>query len=340
MTGPTRLTSRAILLALAMLLAACSASKGGDSPLVLYSGQHAQTVSTLVSAFTKATGIKVSVRSDDEGTLANQILQEGRRSPADLFYTENSPPLEVLAEHGLLAPVEASTLAAVPSQYSSTQGDWVGVSARAASFVYNTSKLTAASAPSSVLDLAQPSWKGKLGLAPTESDFQPLVTAVVKLDGTAAATSWLTGLKSNAQVYPDNESLIAAINNGQVAAGVVNTYYWYRLRDEVGASGVHSALAPFAPGDPGNLVDVSGAAVLASSKQQPEAQKFLAFLVSVQGQQIIASSESYEYPIGSGVTTTKVAVPLSDLHPPNVSVADLGDGSGALSLLQHVGLVD
>ncbi|HWD10033.1 MAG TPA: extracellular solute-binding protein [Actinomycetota bacterium] len=340
MTGPNRLSSRAILLALALLLAACGSARSGDAPLVLYSGQHPQTVSALVAAFTNATGIKVSVRSDDEGTLANQILQESKRSPADLFYTENSPPLEALAEHGLLAPVDASTLAAVPSRYSSDTGDWVGVSARAASFVYNTSKLAGAGAPSSVLDLAQPGWKGKLGLAPTESDFQPLVTAVARLDGTAAATAWLTGLKANAQIYPDNESLVAAINNGQVAAGVINSYYWYRLRDEVGAAGMHSALAPFAPGDPGNLVDVSGAAVLASSRERAAAQKFLAFLVGPQGQQIIATSESYEYPIGSGITTAKVTVPLSALRPPSVSVADLGDGSAALSLLQHVGLVD
>lgn len=339
MTRPQRFASRAILVACALTLAACGSGKG-SSTLVLYSGQHEQTVNALVAAFTKDTGVKVNVRTEDEGTLADQILQEGKRSPADLFYTENSPALDALAEHDLLAKVKAPTLAQVPGQYSSTTGNWVGVSARAASFVYNSSQVAAAQVPPSVLDLAQPAWKGKLGLAPTESDFQPLVTAVVKLDGMAAATSWLNGLKANAEIYPDNETLVAAVNNGQVAAGVINTYYWYRLRDEVGASSMHSALASFTPGDPGNLIDVSGAAVLASSKRGADAQKFLAFLVGTKGQDIIATSESYEYPVGSGVTTTKVAVPLGDLHPPAVSVGDLGDGSAALSLLQHVGLVD
>lgn len=339
MTRPQRFASRAILVACALTLAACGSGKG-SSTLVLYSGQHEQTVNALVAAFTKDTGVKVNVRTEDEGTLADQILQEGKRSPADLFYTENSPALDALAEHDLLAKVKAPTLAEVPGQYSSTTGNWVGVSARAASFVYNSSQVAAAQVPPSVLDLAQPAWKGKLGLAPTESDFQPLVTAVVKLDGMAAATSWLNGLKANAEIYPDNETLVAAVNNGQVAAGVINTYYWYRLRDEVGASSMHSALASFTPGDPGNLIDVSGAAALASSKRGADAQKFLAFLVGTKGQDIIATSESYEYPVGSGVTTTKVAVPLGDLHPPAVSVGDLGDGSAALSLLQHVGLVD
>lgn len=318
-------------------LASCTA-KANDT-LVVYSGQHEQTVTMLVDAFTKDTGIKVSVRHDDEATLANQLLQEGSRTPADVFFTENSPPLEALQAKGMLAPVAAATLGSVSATYSSAKGDWVGVSARASTLVYNTSQLSAAQLPASLLDLASPAWKGKVGYAPSETDFQPLVTAVTRLDGAARATAWLQGLKANARTLEDNESLVAAVNSGTVAAGVMNTYYWYRLRDEVGAAGLHSALQAFGPGDPGNLVDVSGAGVLAASKRSAEAQRFLAFLVSAPGQQIIATSESYEYPIGSGVTTTKVATPLAQLAPPPVSVADLGDGSAALALMQQQGIL-
>src|SRR4249919_3844278 len=53
--------------------------------ITLYSGQHEQTVSQLVADFQKRTGIHVAVRSADEATLANQIIQEGSRSPADVF---------------------------------------------------------------------------------------------------------------------------------------------------------------------------------------------------------------------------------------------------------------
>ena len=78
---------------------------------------------------------------------------------------------------------------------------------------------------------------------------------------------------------------------------------------------MHSAIAYFAPGDPGYVLDVSGAAVLTSSQHQPEAQRFLAFLVSRQGQEIIAHSQSYEYPLGSGVTTAKRPPPFDTLQP-------------------------
>ena len=82
-----------------------SGSASTQSHLILYSGQHPQTTDKLVSAFEKQTGITVSVRSDDEDVLADQIVTEGNRSPADLFYTENSPPLEHLQDKGLLSAV-------------------------------------------------------------------------------------------------------------------------------------------------------------------------------------------------------------------------------------------
>jgi iron(III) transport system substrate-binding protein len=307
--------------------------------LTIYSGQHQQTVDALVEGFQKQTGIRVSVRSDDEGVLTNQIVEEGAKSPADVFITENSPALEALAGKNFLSPVSSETLAAVSKPYESAQGNWVGLSARVSTLVYNTSQVKAAQLPANLLDLAKPEWKGKVGLAPSETDFQPLVTAVVKLYGQAAALEWLKGLKDNSEIYPDNETVVASVNSGQSAVGLINHYYWYRLRDEVGAAKMHSALHYFSSGDAGNLVDVSGAAVLKSSAHQDAAQKFLAYLVSPEGQNLLAWSESYEYPLGSGVKTTKPLPPFDQVKAPAVGVSDLGDGAEALALLRQVGLL-
>jgi iron(III) transport system substrate-binding protein len=319
-----------------------SSGSGGGSlkgqSITLYSGQHQQTVDTLVKDFESRTGIKVNVRSGDEAELANQILQEGVASPADVFFAENPPALTTLEEKGLLTKVNSSTLAAVPSGDSSAKGDWVGVSAREAVFAYNTGKLTAAQAPTSVKDLASAAWKGKLGIAPSETDFAPIVTRMIKADGEAATKSWLEGLKANGKVYDSNEDLVAAINRGEVEGGLIDHYYWYRLRDEQGASGIHSALAYFKPGDPGSLVDVSGAGILAKSRHQAAAQAFLAYLTSKPAQTIIATSHSYEYPLAAGVQNTKVSRPLKDAGAV-VPASDLGDGKQALQLLQSVGLL-
>jgi iron(III) transport system substrate-binding protein len=318
--------------------ATAPASLAGQS-ITLYNGQHEQTTSLLVSAFEKRTGVKVKVRSNDEVELGNQIVQEGSNSPADVFYTENTPVLEHLREEGLLAQIDPSTLAAIPARYNSAQGNWVGVSARVSVLVYNTGKISPASLPSSIMELSQPQWKGKLGIAPSETDFQPLITAITKLKGAAAAEKWLAGVKANGKIYPDNETVVTQVNNGQSTVGLINHYYWYRLRDEVGQSGLHSALHYYAPGDPGDLLNVSGATVLKSSSHQAAAQALVAFLVSKEGQEVIAHSHSYEYPLRPGVSPASSLRPFDQLHPAPIDLAELGDGSAPLELEQKLGLL-
>ena len=322
-------------------LSGCAGSAGSSRSLTLYNGQHVQTTDALVSAFEHETGITVNVRSNDEDTLADQIVTEGSNSPADVIYTENSPALEHLQDRGLLAPVAATTLAQVPGRYDSPQGDWLGVSTRVSVLVYDPSLIGAAQLPHSVLQLASPAYRGKLAIAPSETDFQPIVTSVARTYGHAAALKWLEGVKANAgsHVYPDNETISNEVNRGTVAFGVINQYYWYRMRAELGAGSVHSALAYFAPRDPGYVIDVSGAAILKSSAHRDPAQRFLAFLVSRRGQEIIAHSLSFEYPIAAGVTTAAPETPFGSLQPNSISIPQLGDGSSAISLLREAGLL-
>jgi iron(III) transport system substrate-binding protein len=331
-------------LAVGGLLAGCGPDSTGPS-ITLYSGQHEQTTDGLVTAFEHQTGITVNVRNDDEDTLASLIALQGSHSPADVFYTENSPALEFLQEKGLLAQVDAGTLARTPAKYNSPDGDWVGVSARVSVLIYNPSLIAKSQLPTSVLQLADPKYAGKLAFAAGETDFQPIVTSVLRTYGRATALRWLEGIKSNAakHIVPDNETITDEVNRGQVAFGVINQYYWYRLRLEIGASAMHSLITYFAPHDPGYVINVSGAAVLKSSKHQAAAQKFLAFLVSKQGQDIIARAsndeQSFEYPLAGGVTTSAPETPFDQLQPNSITIADLGDGSAAIALLRQVGLL-
>jgi iron(III) transport system substrate-binding protein len=144
----------------ALLLAAGggTASAAAKQTLTLYSGQHVQTTQTLVAGFEKKTGIQVNIRADDEDVLADQIVTEGKNSPADVFFTENSPPLQYLASKGLLSTVDSSTLAHTPSKYNSPNGKWVGISARVSVMVYNTSLLKPSQLPTSASRSGWASW--------------------------------------------------------------------------------------------------------------------------------------------------------------------------------------
>jgi len=344
---PWRSAAAIAVLGLAGALAACggaASGAAGSQSITLYNGQHEQTTDSIVTGFEKATGITASVRNDDEDIIADQIVAEGSHSPADVIYTENSQVLEFLQEKGLLATVDASTLAETPAGYNSPQGDWVGVSARVSVLIYNPGLIQKSQLPTTVLQLANPKYKGELAIAPQETDFQPIVTAVTRAYGQAAALRWLDGIKANAgsHVYPDNETIADEVNRGQAAFGIVNQYYWYRMRAEIGAANTKARIAYFAAGDPGYVVDVSGAAILKSSTHQAADQKFLAYLVGKQAQEIIASpakSISFEYPIASGVITQAGETPFSQLKPYPISIAELGTGTAAINLMRQAGLL-
>lgn len=330
-----------VLIAVLVAAGALAACGGSDSSneLLIYSGQHDQTMALLTEDFTRRTQIKTKIRRNSESALANALLREGPDSPADVFITENPPALTVVERKGLFAKVDPATLAKTKERFSSSNDDWVGVSARSAVLVYNPEKLKASELPEHLTELSGSQWKGEIGIAPAESDFQPLVTALGKLQGDAAVASWLKAMKTNAKLYDGNVAIVQAVNRGEISAGLIDHYYYYRTRDELGAKATIARLHYFAPRDAGALVDVSGAAVLKSSGRQAEGQRFLAYLVSKPAQEIIAKSESYEYPIASGVRTQRAIKPFSELKPPDIGIDDLGDGRGALRQLQDAGLL-
>lgn len=322
----------------AALLGGCGGSSGHSS-ITLYNGQHAELTSTLVAVFEQETGVNVQIRTNDSAVLADQIIQESDGSPADVYISENSPELMELQRRGLLAQLPQSILGEVAAGDKSPTGNWVGMASRVSSLVYDPALLPRSQLPASILDFAQPQWKGKIAIAPTDSDFPPLVGAVIATHGEAAARNWLAGLKHNARVYQDEEAVVAAVNRGDVRSGVINQYYWYRLQLELGKKAMHSALYYFSPDDVGAVVNISGAALLKSSKQSKNAERFIGFLVSKRGQKIIAASDDFEYPIRSDVAPNRALPPLARIGHTSLSVTSLGNGELAARLIRQAGLV-
>ena len=334
--GATAFTSLAVVAAISVLTG--TPSGAGPPSIVLYNGQHPQLTDEIVAAFSRQTGIGVSVRTNDGIVLADQILQEGGSSPADVYLTENSPELEFLEQHGRLAKVDRGTLGQVPAPDTSPTGHWVGVGLRVSSLAYDPHLIAPSALPTSILDLAKPRWSGRVAVAPIDSDFPPLVGAVIATYGKARATRWLEGLKHNALLYQDEEAVVAAVNRGDAAVGIANQYYWYRLQLEVGRASMHSSLYYFPHRNVGSIENISGAAVLASSTHRAQAQAFLRFLVSPAGQRIIADSDDFEYPARPGIAPNRLLPPLSVVSPATIPVAALGDDQTAAQLIEQAGL--
>jgi iron(III) transport system substrate-binding protein len=325
-TSPARATAAALTaVCLTGVLAACGSAEASDADtLTVYSAQHESLVRTMLEGFTEETGIEVEFRDGNDAELANQIVQEGEASPADVFLTENSPSIAVLEREGLLAPLEQATLDQVAEPFRPSSGSWTGFAARSTVLVYDPAALSEDELPASILDLADPAWEGRVGIAAGGADFQAIVAAVLALRGEEATRAWLAGLERNANVYQSNTAVMVAADEGEIDAGVMYHYYWYRDL--------------FGGGDPGAFLSISGAGVLASSDQQDAAQRLVAYLTGAEAQERLAESTALEYAVGEGVASAEALPPLESIGAPAVDPSSL-DQERVTELMQEVGLL-
>lgn len=306
--------------------------------ITVYNAQHASLTKAWAEAFTRETGIKVTLRDGGDTELGNQIVQEGAASPADVFLTENSPSMVLVDAAGLFAPLDPATLAQVPAQFRPSHGRWTGIAARSTVFAYDTRKLTEAQLPRSILDLAKPEWRGRWSASPTGADFQAIVSAMLEMKGEAATLEWLKAMKQNATFYRGNSVAMKAVNAGQSEGAVIYHYYWFGDRARTGENSNNVALHYFRNEDPGAFVSISGGGVLASSKHPAEAQAFLRWLTGQGGQSILRTGTSFEYAVGQGAASNPALVPLAELQAPVIDPARLNSRK-VVELMTQAGLL-
>lgn len=324
-------------MAAALLLGAATAQ--APVTLTVYSGQHEDLATALATGFTEATGIRVNVRSGKDADLANQIVEEGARSPADVFITEEPGPLNMLDGRGILAPVDAATLAKIRPSLNPRTGDWVAFAARSRVIFYNPTLIAESDLPASLLDLSDPVWKGKFAYAPSGA-FVSTVSFLVSSIGEEQTLKWLEGIRRNGINLQKNGAIRDAVEAGQVAFGLSNHYYWYLLAESRGgADKLVSRVHYMGNGDAGALLLASGAAVLKSSKNQAEGQRFLAWLADPQGGQQVVATRTPQYPVGIGVESPAGLKPIEELSPPAVDQTTFKDEEKAKELIIRAGIV-
>lgn len=317
---------------------ALAQSASGDEGIVVYNAQHASLTQAWADGFTRDTGIKVTLRKGGDMELGNQLVQEGAASPADVFVTENSPAMALVDNAGLFAPLGKDVLDLVPETLRPANGHWVGVAARSTVFAYNTTKLTQDQLPKSLLDLADPTWKGRWAASPAGADFQAIVGALLQLKGQAAAASWLTAMKENVKPYRGNGVAMKAVNAGEVEGAVIYHYYYFGDQANTGENSKNVALHYFRNSDPGAFVSVSGAGVLASSKHKVQAEAFVKWVAGKGGQTILKDGNSYEYAIATGAASNPKLEPLAALQAPKVEPEKLNN-KAVTDLMTAAGLL-
>ena len=309
-----------------------------DQGIVVYNAQHESLTQAWADAFTAETGITVTLRNGSDTELGNQIVQEGAASPADVFLTENSPAMALVDAAGLFAPVDPDTLLQVPEGFRSADGNWIGIAARSTVFAYDKTKLATDQLPQSMLDLADPSWKGRWAASPTGADFQAIVGALLELKGEEETEAWLAAMKTNVVPYRGNGTAMKAVNAGEIEGALIYHYYYFGDQAKTGENSKNVALHYFKNQDPGAFVSISGGGVLASSKHPEQAQAFLHWITGKGGQDILRTGNSFEYAVGAGASSNPALVPLAELDAPNVQASKL-DSKSVIELMTGAGLL-
>lgn len=332
------MTFRHSLLAGIVLAAFALPAMAQDDGILVYNAQHESLTQEWADAFTAETGIKVTLRQGSDLEVGNQILQEGANSPADVFLTENSPAMVLVDNAGLFEPLPADILDQIPAEYRPANGHWTGIAARSTVFAYNTGKLNADTLPRSMLDLADPAWKGRWTASPGGADFQAIVGALLALNGEEATSAWLTAMKENATPLRGNRAAMAAVNKGEFEGAVIYHYYWFGdqagTKENSGNVGLHY----FKNEDPGAFVSISGGGVLASSKHKDQALAFLKWVTGKGGQKVLREGTSFEYAIGVGEAANPALTPLADLGAPKLDPTQL-DSAKVTELMTAAGLL-
>jgi iron(III) transport system substrate-binding protein len=305
--------------------------------LTVYCGRKQKLIGSVMDGFqAKNPQWKVQVKYAGTAQLAATLMEEGERSPADVFIGQDASTLAVLEGKNLFRPIPEKTTTAVAKGHSSAAGKWVGIAGRSRVLAYNTKKLKPADLPANIDELTTAKWKGRVGWAPENASFQSFVAAMLQLRGPEKTKTWLKGMVANSpKGFPSNTPAVMAISRGEIDVALTNHYYLYRLKKEYGEA-FPVANHFFNQQDAASMVNVAGAAILKTGQNQAGAEALIAYLVDKEGQEKFAN-QNHEFPLAAGVKPPAGLPTFAELKTPAIDLASLDDLKQTVAILRETG---
>ena len=326
-------------LAAAIALTGCATDPAEEEgALTVYVGRDEELVAPLIAQFEEETGIDVEARYAATPELAALLLEEGDRTPAQVFLSQDAGALGALADEGLVADIPSELADLIPEGFTSQDDSWIGVTGRARVIAYDGEELAEDEVPDTVDALTGEEWNGEVAFAPGNASFQSFITALRVLEGEDAAAEWVAAMAANdPELTENNLASLDLVNTGQVQLGLINHYYWFRQAAEVGADNMRAQLK-FLPGDPGGIVNVTGAAILNGAAEDADARAFVEYLVSEEAQRYFVE-ETFEYPLLPGIDAPAGLPAIDTLVNPGLDLSDLDSVEESQQLLADNGLI-
>jgi iron(III) transport system substrate-binding protein len=292
----------------------------------IYSHRQPELIQPLLDAFTAETGIATNVAFVDKG-MAERLVAEGDRSPADLVLTVDIARLTQVVDAGVIQAVTSPVLEAnIPAQFRDAGGQWFGLTARAR-IVYASKERVAAGEVTTYEDLADPKWQGRICTRSGTNDYNVALTAAVLAHHDADFTSaWLQGVKANLARKPDggDRDQVKAIWAGECDIAVGNTYYMGAMladpEQQPWADAVNIVFPTFENG--GTHLNISGVAMTKAAPNKAAALQLMEWLSGDAAQQIYAETNN-EYPVKPSVARSALVASWGEFTPDTKALSDL-----------------
>lgn len=309
--------------------------------LVIYSGRSEALINPIITAFNEVhPDITVVLKSGKNNELAAAILEERNNPQADVFISTDMLSHINLSGEGALAAAPIAAAASVPDDLKAADGTWTSVTARARVIMYNTDMVSADEAPTSIFDLSDPKWKGKIAAAnSTNGAMQAQVAGMYRLLGADATSEWLNGLvANNVTFFGGHTDVRKAVGAGEFAIGLVNHYYYELQKREANDNKVAVVYPDQADGQIGAFINTTAVGIVQGAPHRDNAQLFAEFLFEPETQRLFAEL-NYEYPLIAGVSTAADVLPRDQFRAVDIDMqAVASDVPQAVQLIQGAGI--
>jgi iron(III) transport system substrate-binding protein len=290
-----------------------TAVSAAAQPIVVYSGRNEKLIQPLIDRFTRETGIKARVRYGETAEMAATILEEGARTPADVFLSQDAAALGAVSRAGLFRQLPGEITSRIDRRFVGPGDHWVGVSGRARTFVYDPGRIAEDQLPQNLRELTDRRFRRRFGLAPTNASLQAQLAVFHAMEGAEELSRLLSGIVANQpKRYGRNSAIVDAVIAGEIDFGLVNHYYTQQALKERPNAPVRNYFVP--AGGAATFMNVAGAGVLSD---KPEARRFVEYLLA-DGAQLYFAGETREYALVENVPAGPDLPPLKALNLPDI----------------------
>jgi len=323
-----RLTLMCVLMLAIAAVFVTGCQRSSTNEVVVYVALDREFSAPILAAFTEDTGIQVRAKYDLESNktvgLTNLIIAEKDRPRCDLFWNNEILNTLRLEKAGLLGPYHPVNAESFPERFRAADGAWHGFAARARVLLVNTELVAENERPDSILDLTDPRWQGKVGIAkPLFGTTATHAACLFAEWGDEKASRFFEQVKQNGQVLAGNRPVAQAVGSGQLAFGLTDTDD--ALIELENGQPVEIIFPDQGDGQMGTLFIPNTLAIIRDGPNPNHASALVEYLLSAEVEAELARARSGQIPLNPQVETKSRVMPSTEVRSLDIDFDSAAD---------------